>query len=315
LDHYADPTSFFLNRGYEMTASTKFYDVVYAGNYTKDTIITPTEVRYVDGGAVNYSAHAAVRLGAKTAVVTRLAHEDQRMIDALTRAGVDCYPEYTPSSTLMTLEYKTSNVDQRTLSVKAIAGTISPDQMQEIQARAIVVGSSLRGEVGLEFFQQMRTRDGVMLALDVQGFVRVLRGEALVYEPWDEMQAVLGCVDVLKSDAVEAEFLTGESDVYRAARVYADLGPREIVLTHRDGVLIHANGQDFNYKFYPGSIVGRSGRGDTCIGTYVARRLSVNPQEAGRWAAAVTSMKLEKLGPFDRTLPEVEAFLQSHYAG
>jgi hypothetical protein len=35
------------------------YDVVYIGNYTKDTIISPSGVRYVDGGAVNYAAHAA----------------------------------------------------------------------------------------------------------------------------------------------------------------------------------------------------------------------------------------------------------------
>ncbi len=293
---------------------TKQYDVIYVGNYTKDTIITPTEVRDVDGGAVNYSAQAAVRLGVKTAVVTRLAYEDHRVIDRLTEAGVDCYPEYTPTSTLLTLEYKTSNVDQRSLSVKATAGTITPGQLASLQARAVVVGASLRGEVELEFFQQMRQRHGCWIGMDVQGFVRVLRGEELIYEPWDEMPAVLACVDILKSDAVEAEFLTGESDIYKAARVFASFGPKEIVLTHQEGVLIHADGQDFDYKFYPGSVIGRSGRGDTCMGSYVARRISLNPEEAGRWAAAVTSLKLEKPGPFDRTLPEVEAFLNSHYA-
>ncbi len=298
-----------------MTNTPKHYDVIYAGNYTKDTIITPTEVRYVDGGAVNYAAHAAVRLGVKTAVVTRLAREDQRMIDALTRAGVDCYPKYTPSSTLMTLEYKTSNVDQRTLSVKATAGTITAGQLAGLQARAVVVGPSLRGEVTLAFFQAMRQRPGTRVAIDVQGFVRVLRGESLVYEPWDEMGAVLGCVDIVKSDAVEAEFLTGETDIYRAARRYASYGPTEIVLTHRDGVLIHANGRDHDYRFFPGSVIGRSGRGDTCLGTYAAMRISQPPAEAGRWAAAVTSLKLERLGPFDRTLAEVEAFLGAHYCG
>ena len=88
--------------------------------------LPPTETRYVDGGAVNYAAHAAVRLGLKTAVVTRLAREDKRMIDKLEQAGVDCFPEYTPASTLMKLEYKTSNVDQRTLSVTGLAGTVPP---------------------------------------------------------------------------------------------------------------------------------------------------------------------------------------------
>ncbi len=40
--------------------SPENYDVLYIGNYIKYTIITPSGVRYVDGGAVNYTAHASV---------------------------------------------------------------------------------------------------------------------------------------------------------------------------------------------------------------------------------------------------------------
>ncbi len=295
-------------------AMKKLYDLVCVGNYTKDTIITPEGTREVDGGAVNYAANAAVRLGLRTAVVTRLAREDKRVIEALEKVGVDCYPEYTPSSTLMSLEYKTSNVDQRTLRVTATAGTVSPEQLEGLDTRAVVVGSSLRGEVELAFFQAMRQREGLLIGCDVQGFVRVLRGESLVYERWDEMPAVLSCVDILKSDAVEAEFLTGEKDIYRAARIYAALGPREIVLTHSQGVLIHAEGRDYAYPFFAGGVEGRSGRGDTCLGSYTAARLSKPAGEAGRWAAALTSLKLQKAGPFSLRLADVEAFLKTHYA-
>jgi sugar/nucleoside kinase (ribokinase family) len=52
------------------------------------------------------------------------------------------------------------------------------------------------------------------------------------------MQATLTQVDILKSDAVEAEFLTGEKDIFKAAKIYAEMGPHEIVLTHKDGLLI-----------------------------------------------------------------------------
>ena len=69
----------------------------------------------------------------------------------------------------------------------------------------------------------------------MQGFIRVLRGESLVYEPWDEMGAVLKHLDILKSDAVEAEYLTGEKDIEKAAKVFASLGPKEILLTHSEG--------------------------------------------------------------------------------
>jgi sugar/nucleoside kinase (ribokinase family) len=127
------------------------------------------------------------------------------------------------------------------------------------------------------------------------------------------MQSVLASIDVVKSDAVEAEFLTGEADIFKAAKYYADLGPREIVLTHKDGLLIYADGDFHELGFYPARLDGRSGRGDTCIGTYVAKRLLLPPREAGIWAAAVTSLKMERLGPFNRSIEEVEAFIKVRY--
>jgi len=292
----------------------KHYDVIYAGNYTKDTIITPDGTRYVDGGGMNYAAHAGKRLGIKPAVVTRLAKDDNHVVEALQHAGIDCFPVYSPNSTLMTLEYKTHDVDQRNLYVKSVGGTIKAEHLDGLTANAIVVSPSLRGEVESEFFEIMRKRNGVILAADVQGFVRVLRGESLVYEPWDEMGRVLINLDILKSDAVEAEFLTGKTDIEEAARVFAGFGAKEIVLTHRDGVLIHAKGEFHHFPFYSESMAGRSGRGDTCLGSYVAKRLSLPPREAGKWAAAATSLKVERSGPFNRPIPEVEAFIQRYYA-
>lgn len=290
----------------------KAYDVVCIGNYTKDMIISPTEVTFVDGGAVNYAAHASVRLGLKVAVVTRLAQEDDRVVKKLAEAGVDCYPTYTPSSTLMKLEYPTTNPDIRTLSVAQTAGTITAYELRDIQARAAVIGSSLRGEVGDDVIPALKDK-GMLVAADMQGYVRVLRRESLVYEPWPDMRAVLAQVDILKSDAVEAEFLTGEKDIYRAARIFAEMGPEEIVLTHKDGLLIYANGKNYEAGFYPQKLNGRSGRGDTCLGSYVSKRLSMPPEQAGIWAAAVTSLKMENSGPFNRSIQEVEALIQSRY--
>jgi sugar/nucleoside kinase (ribokinase family) len=198
--------------------------------------------------------------------------------------------------------------------VKGIAGTITPQQLEGLEARVIVTNSSLRGEVELEFFKEMRKRPGVLLSADVQGFIRVLRGETLVYEPWDEMSAVLSHLDILKSDAVEAEYLTGEKDIEKAAVIFAALGPKEILLTHSGGVLVHTDGKFHHYDFHSASQAGRSGRGDTCVGTYVTKRLTLPPYEAGKWAAAATSMKVERPGPFKRTVAEVEAFIQKHYA-
>lgn len=60
---------------------------------------------------------------------------------------------------------------------------------------------------------------------------------------------------------------------------------------------------------------GRSGCSDSCNGTYVSMRLTKSPAEASIWAAAVTSLKMENQGPFDRTLAEVEELIHSKYNG
>ena len=306
------------------------YDVAFLGNYTKDTIVSAAGTRVVDGGAFNYGAHVAACMGLHVAAVTRLAQEDYHVVEELKRLGVDVFVCTTPQSTCLRLEYPTSNVDERTITVESTAGSFTPAQVQDVQARAFVVGPSLCGEVGLDVIEALaRGRAAVeqaalgrdaspapalpgrcaLLAADVQGFVRVVRESRMVYEVWPEQETILSHLDVLKTDAVEAEMLTGTADIRAAAQMLAALGPREIVLTHRNGVLVYAGGEFHEVGFFPERLVGRSGRGDTCLAAYVARRLAFPPAEATRWAAAVTSLKMEAEGPFRRDIGDVEEFL------
>ena len=176
-----------------------------------------------------------------------------------------------------------------------------------------MLGASVRGEVTLEVVQALAAT-GAHIAADVQGFVRIVREGVLVYEPWPEREAVLARVHILKTDAVEAELLTGQTDIHRAAQALAAWGPGEIVLTHREGVLVLAGGRFYEAGFYPAELVGRSGRGDTCLAAYTCRRSTAGPQASTIWAAAVTSLKMEAEGPFDRDLEAVQALVQQRYA-
>ena len=294
--------------------NNEVYNIVCIGNYTKDTIVSPSGTIFVDGGAVNYAAHAAVRLGLKVAVVTHLAPDDRRVVDKFNRSGIDCLATYTPQSTCMRLEYPTTNPDIRNLSVTGTAGSITASEIEMLQAKSAVIGPSLRGEVGLDVIRTLCEKN-ILVAVDIQGYVRVLRDQELKYEPWGEMSETLALVDVLKADAVEAGYLTGETDIYKASRAFAEMGPKEIVITHKEGVLVYAEDRFYNRRFHPQNINGRSGRGDTCIGAYMSMRLTKSPEEASIWAAAVTSLKLENQGPFNRTLAEVEALIHSKYNG
>lgn len=290
------------------------YDFVTVGNYTKDTIVTRAGTRQVDGGGYNYAAHAAALAGVRVAAVTRRAAEDAGVTRLLTEAGIAVFAHDSPSSTLMRLEYPTDNVDERILTVAGVADPIGAQHVEGLTAHTFLVTASIRGEVPLPVVRLLKSR-AQRLALDVQGYVRVVTAQGrLRYEAWPEREAVLGLVDILKTDAVEAEFLTGTADIREAARRLAALGPREIVLTHRDGLLVLAEGQFFEAGFHPVALRGRSGRGDTCVGSYASKRLSAPPDEAIRWSAAVTSLKLEAEGVIRRSREDVERLLREKYS-
>jgi sugar/nucleoside kinase (ribokinase family) len=255
-----------------------------------------------------------VRLGLNVAVITRLAKEDRGVVESLEKAGIDVFATYTESSTCLTLEYPTDDPDKRLMYITGSAGTFTPEQIRDIEARAFVLGPSFHGEIQFDVLKALREKDTI-IACDVQGYVRSDVNGNAEYVNWDkaEMQEVLARVDILKTDAVEAELITGEADKKQAAAMLSSYGPQEIVLTHRDGVIVYADKIYYEAKFTPKELIGRSGRGDTCLGTYTSKRLSDPPETAYIWAAAATSLKMEAEGPFRGTLSDIEAKIRADY--
>ena len=295
-----------------METNTKFYDIAFIGHYTKDTIISSAGTRVVDGGAFNYGANVAARMGLKVAAITRLAKEDFYVVEKLKDLGVDVFAHLSPQSTCLRLEYPTSNLDERVIYVTSSAGSFTLAEVKKIQAKAIVIGASMRDEVSLQVIEELAKKKTI-LAADVQSFIRVNYNGKLVPKEWPERDSILARLDILKTDAVEAGLLFGKCDLYTAAKKMHDLGPREVLITHRDGLLVYADGNFYEEKFLPKEIIGRSGRGDTCIASYTAKRLSASPQKATVWAAAVTSLKMEAEGPFQRNIEEVNNLIQNKY--
>ena len=289
------------------------YDLAIMGNYTKDTIISPTGTRNVDGGGFNYGVHVGAMMGLKTAAITRLAEEDNHVVRNLEALGIDVYPYYCKQSTLMELYYPTTDVDNRILTVAGIADSFAPEHVAEIEAKIFMVNGSIRGEVDLDVLEVLKKKDTILVA-DVQGFIRIVTAEGkLQYDSWPGKEAILSKIDVLKSDAVEAEAITGETDIKKAAKALSDFGPKEIVLTHRDGLLVFADNKYYEAPFLPAELIGRSGRGDTCVSSYMAKRLTAHPEEAIIWSAATTSLKMEAEGPILRKMSEVQELIDKKY--
>lgn len=295
----------------EQPVTTPF-DIAYVGHYTKDTVVTPTGSTTQDGGAFYFGCHVALAMHKRAAVVTRLARADWHVVDQLEAAGVRMFARATPESTQLRLEYSTANLDQRTIFNTGSAGPIAVDEVAAVRARHFHVCASIRGEVPLAVIDAIK-QSGARISLDVQGYLRVNRNGRLANEPWPEMAEVLRRVDVLKADAVEAHDLLGSDDLGRAAEQFAALGPTEVLLTHGAGVLAWVDGQRHAAPFVANNLSGRTGRGDTCTSSYVLRRQSAPPADAVVWAAALTSLKLERPGPFAGTTTDVEKLIRDRY--
>ncbi len=291
----------------------RHFDMVFLGHYTKDTIITPTGTQVVDGGACFHGSAAAAALGLKVAVISRLAAEDEARITSLLRPGITLKAVPTVCSTCLELRYPSGNPDERTLSVTSRAAPFEVEDIEDMAAPIWSIGASIRDEVPLDILNAIKKRKA-QIGLDAQGFVRVLRNGNIVYDPvWSEKEAILSLTDVFKADIVEAELLVGTRDLRKAARELAAAGPRELVLTHGDGVLVFAAGEFFEMPFTAGSLLGRSGRGDTCLAAYLSARMTMAPAEATLWAAALTSLKMEAPGPFRGTKEEVLQVIKERY--
>jgi sugar/nucleoside kinase (ribokinase family) len=73
--------------------------------------------------------------------------------------------------------------------------------------------------------------------------------------------------------------------------------------------MVYAEGHIYEAPIAPRHKNGRTGRGDTCFATYVGCRLRMSPPAATRFAAALTSLKLETPGPWQGDIADVEKWL------
>jgi sugar/nucleoside kinase (ribokinase family) len=282
-------------------------DIMMIGHIAKDLLVVDGHSETAAGGAVYYGSMVLRQLGLRVAAVTRLHPDDFPLLDDLKQAGVQVFA--TPASETSGIEniYDSADMERRICKPLGFAGPFQVAEIPDLTARIYVAAAIIAGEVGLPLLESLAQRGPV--AIDIQGFVRVRDEGALVFRSWPEMEEGLSHVTYLKVDRAEAELLTGQTDLQAAARRLAAYGPREIVITQSSGVTVFADGHFYQAPFTPRSLVGRTGRGDTCFAAYLGRRLTASPGEATRLAGAVTTLKQEQPGPWRGTLVDAEALL------
>ena len=285
------------------------YDIAMIGHISKDIMIFgDREDRYV-AGPVIYSSMAATRSGAGVLVITKAAREDAHNLDQLTQNNIDVTVLQSPSTTSIRNVYHSDDRERRTITLLSRASSFLVHELPDFDASIIHCAGLFRGEIPDELLPSLA--DKAKVGLDAQGVLRCDEDSNLLFRDWEAKQKFLPYITYLKTDAAEAEILTGSRDRITAAKLLKESGADEVMITHNEEVIVFDGSQVHRAPFTPQNLSGRTGRGDTCFASYLARRLTRPAAEAVRYAAALTSIKMETPGPFtgshDDVLTRMEA--------
>lgn len=283
------------------------YDLVFVGHESTYEVDAPEgSAQDLPGGAASFGALAARWSKKKIALITRMAKEDARTLEPLKTDGIDVYLQPVTATTHLRIVHPTGNLDERRIVQTQNAGFFESADVPPIEPSLIHLAALTDREFNLEFMQQLKQR-GFRLSVDMQGFVRQVDTKTGVIQFRDVpgKREIVGLADIVKLDIVEAEVLTGTRDMEEAATLVEGWGACETILTRSDGAFARYGGKTYFKKFSNRNSQGRTGRGDTTMGAYLARRMDHPVEESLAFAVALASIKMETPGPFQGRLKDV----------
>ncbi len=281
-------------------------DICCVGHITLDKITTPSQSLYMPGGTAYYFTEGIRHLGKL----------DYQLVTAVGEAGMPVIRQMRENGTAIKLVDSTSSVffeniygtnpNHRTQRVRSKATPFTVKDLEGIDARIFHLGSLLADDFAPDLIPYLHTKG--MVSLDVQGLLREVRGEEVFPTDWEAKRELLPYVDILKVNEYEMEVLTGYDEPHEAARQLAGWGCPEVCITDGSyGSLIYAQGTFYDIPaFRPTLVTDVTGCGDTYSTGYLYKRIQgAGYEEAGRFAAAMATLKLQAAGPFAQTESDI----------
>jgi sugar/nucleoside kinase (ribokinase family) len=294
---------------YQPTRPTMPYDICCIGHTTMDRVVTPERTVHMPGGTSIYFSHAMASLRCRYALVTSLAPADEHVLDALLSRGIAVTLVPNRQTLFFENKYGTDS-DDRTQKVLQVADPFTPQQLTGVDASIYHLGTLVAGDIPTAAIRTLAAKG--RLSLDVQGFLRKVENQAVLPAAWLDKEAVLPLIHYLKANEEEARTLTGENDLAAAGEKMLALGAREVIITcgSRGSQIFTQEGGFTIPAFPPAVLTDATGCGDTYMAGYLYKRhQNVPVLEAGEFAAAMATLKLERSGPFAGTEDLVAAFL------
>ena len=283
-------------------------DICCIGHVTRDKIITPRQTVNMAGGTSFYFAYGMNQLPKKVSfqLVTKVGEGSMPEIEKMRQAGIDV--ECFKSRHTVYFENKYGHdSNRRTQRVLAKADPFTVEEMQHLDARIYHLGSLLADDFSPEVVECLSKKG--LVSIDVQGYLREVRGEKVYAVDWKDKEEILSVTDIVKLNEYEMEVIAGTDDPRAVARKLASLGVKEVVLTFGDyGSLLYAEDKFYEIPAYPPvELVAATGCGDTFSTGYLyCRSQGMGYEESGKFAAAMCTLKLEHSGPFHHSIEDIQ---------
>ena len=289
-------------------------DICCIGHITKDKIVTPHRVVYMAGGTSFYFAYAINQLpnDVSFSLVTSMDPTETEPAEKMRQAGIDVTLNASRNTVFFENIYG-ENQNERKQRVLAKADPFTIEQLEHVDAKVYHLGSLLSDDFSNEVVEYLAKKGKV--SIDVQGYLREVRDEKVYPIDWKDKLKVLKNTYYLKVNEIEMETITGLKDAHEAAKLLHSWGVTEVIITlGSEGSLIYVDDTFYEIPAYaPHEVVDATGCGDTYSAGYLYQRtLGATPTEAGKFAAAMCTIKLEHNGPFHRSIDDIHEIISKH---
>ena len=189
------------------------FDSMIIGQMTLDhNIDYDGREEFIAGGAVTFSGYAAAAIGGKVAVVPKGNAARLDPFQVFQKSKVErVFPVDSPTCTVMQNTYFTPDRERRrALNTESIV-PYTPGDLPDEPAKIYHLGGLVAGDMGADLIEACHRRGDV--GLDVQAMLRCRNEDnTLELRDWKEKRELLPLIRYLKTDAAEAEVLTGTDD-------------------------------------------------------------------------------------------------------
>lgn len=289
------------------------HELCCIGHITLDKIITPDNTVHMPGGTSFYVSHALKHFDdIDYKLITAVGETERSVTDELKAQGV----RTTVLSSAYSVYFENiygNNPDDRSQRVLAKADPFTVEQLSDVEAEIFHVGALLADDFSSDTIKHLAGIGKV--SVDSQGYLREVRDTHVYAVDWENKHEMLRYIHFLKANEHEMEVLTGCKDAKRAAITLYEWGVKEVLLTFGSmGSLIYDGLNFYRIPAYaPRQIIDSTGCGDTYMAGYLYRRVKGDSiDEAGNFAAALSTLKIERSGPVEANTDKVRQIIHKN---